>query len=159
MKFRSRTSGPVKMTTETGSKFAPVYEMELDKDNHKTLKQTGETNAYAKIQEYLEETKIENILTRVALGDAEALNKVQGNYLDTTDMPKNLAEAQNAIIRLTEQFNQLPIDVRREFDMSPEKYIAEYGGDRWMSAMGLDQKAVAEEVSHETLEKEEAANE
>lgn len=121
----------------TGSKFHKTYEVAIDDQGHKTLKENGSTNTYAKIQEHLEETLIENILQRAALGDEEALNRIQAQYLDTTDMPKTLAEAQNKIISIKNEFEKLPVDIRREFDFSPEKYIQEYGTQSWMKTLGF----------------------
>lgn len=120
-----------------GSKFHDNWEVTIDERGHKTLMQSGSTNTYAKIQEHLEETLIENILQRAALGDEEALNRVNAQYLDTTDMPKTLAEAQNKIISIKNEFEKLPIELRRQFDFSPEKYIQEYGTEPWMKTMGF----------------------
>ena len=87
---------------------------------------------------------IENILQRAQLGDEEALNRVNAQYLDTTDMPKTLAEAQNKIISIKNEFEKLPVDMRRQFDFSPEKYIQEYGTEPWMKTMGFIKETPAE---------------
>lgn len=128
----------------TGSKFHDNYEVTIDDKGHKTLSQCGSTNTYAKIQEHLEETLIENILQRAQLGDTEALERVNAQYLDCTDMPKTLADAQNKILAIKNEFEKLPIDLRREFDFSPEKYIQEYGTEGWMKTMGFIKEAPAE---------------
>lgn len=60
-------------------------------------------------------------------GDLEVLNAMRGQYIDTTGMPSTLAEAQQKIIDLKYEFSQLPKDIRKEFDYSEEKYIAEWG--------------------------------
>lgn len=124
-------------TMPSGNKFHTNYEVAIDEHGHKTLAESGSTNTYAMIQEHLEETLIENILRRAELGDEEALNRVNGQYLDTTDMPKSLAEAQNKIIAIKNEFEKLPIELRRQFDFSPEKYIQEYGTEPWMKTMGF----------------------
>lgn len=141
----------------TGSKFHKTYEITVDELGHKTLKENGSTNTYAKIQEHLEETLIENILQRAALGDEEALNRVQSQYLDTTDMPKTLAEAQNKILSIKNEFEKLPVEIRREFDFSPEKYIQEYGTKSWMKTLGFIKEETADISA--PVEKEEKANE
>ena len=135
--------------------FHPKYEVTVDKKGHKTLKQNGYTNTYAKIQEALESTLIENILMRAKLGDEEALNRVQAQYLDTTDMPKTLAEAQNKIISIKNEFEKLPIDLRRQFDFSPEKYIQEYGTEPWMKTMGFIKEAPVETPVKEEVKADE----
>lgn len=131
-------------TMPSGSKFHTNYDVTIDENGHKTLAESGSTNTYAIIQEHLEETLIENILRRAELGDEEALNRVNGQYLDTTDMPKTLAEAQNKIISIKNEFEKLPIELRREFDFSPEKYIQEYGTEPWMKTMGFIKDPIPE---------------
>lgn len=136
----------------SGSKFHTNYEVAIDDNGHKTLAESGSTNTYAIIQEHLEETLIENILRRAELGDDEALNRINGQYLDTTDMPKTLAEAQNKIISIKNEFEKLPIDLRREFDFSPEKYIQEYGTEPWMRTMGFIKDPIPEVKPEEKKE-------
>lgn len=138
-KFRARGSVK-KMKTEPGNRMATTYEVEIDSHGHKELKATGKTDTYAKIQSYLEETKIENILARALLGDDEALNRVEGKYIDTTEMPKTLAEAQNMIIKMKTEFDSLPIEVRKEFNFSPEQFIATAGTEEWAKALGYETK-------------------
>lgn len=132
---------------EIGSKFRDTYEYAIDEKGHKTLVKTGEENIYSKIQEGLESTKIENILQRAMMGDPEALNRKKGDYLDCTEMPKTLAEAQNTIIKLRNEFNSLPVETRRQFDMSPEKYIQQYGSEAWATALGFVKEVKNEETA------------
>ena len=120
--FNSRTNKPKTIPAPTGNKFANEYSMQIDEKGHKILKKVGETNVYEKIQAGLEDTLIENILTRAAMGDTNALNRIQGNYIDCTEMPKTLAEAQNRILLLKSEFDGLPVELRREYNFSAEDY-------------------------------------
>lgn len=123
-----------------GSKEEPVYMMQVDLQGNKTLIQTGKTNIYDIIQESLEQSKIENIIRRATEGDPYALTVMNGQYIDTTDLPTTLAEAQRFVIHAKEEFDQLPINIRRQFDMSAEKYIAAYGTSDWLNIMGINKK-------------------
>lgn len=123
--------------TEPGSREANDYQVIIDKKGHKTLKQTGTHDIYEEIQSYAEECKIENIIARAAAGDPTILNQRRGTYADITDTPKNLAEAQNIILRLSTEFEKLPTEIRAKFDNSKEKFINEFGSDSWIDAMGL----------------------
>lgn len=159
MNFKNRTSDPERFTTEAGRKYANTYEITIDKNGHKTLNKTGETNTYAMIQEYLEESKIENILKR-ATEDPTVLEAANGQYIDCTEMPTTLAEAQNLIIRLNTEFDSLPIETKKKFDMSAEKYVAEYGNENWAKAMNMVVEKVEEaETKIEKKEKEVTENE
>lgn len=129
--IRSRLSGTDRKQTETGRPFHTEYEIHIDEHGHKTLHATGETNLYAKIQESLEGTLIENILDRVRLGDKEALERVQGKYVDMDKLPKSLMDAQNKIIEIKNEFYKLPVEMRSQFDNSPEKYVQMFGSKEW----------------------------
>ena len=52
-------------------------------------------------------------------------------------MPTSLAEAQNKILAIKNEFYKLPIDVRRNFGMSPEAYVQQYGTNQWATKMGF----------------------
>lgn len=121
-----------------GSKMAPTYEIIIDQQGHKELKQTGFTNIYAKIQEALESTLIQNIIDRATLGDPAALNAVQSHYIDATDLPENLMDAQNLAIRLQNEFDALPASVKAKFENKTSQYVEEYGTNEWLQKIGIN---------------------
>lgn len=132
MKFYTAYNRPKTKETPAGNKEEPVYQMQIDNKGHKELVKTGYTNIYDIIQESLEQSKIENIIRRAREGDPYALTAMDGNFIDTTDLPTTLAEAQSFVIKAKNEFDQLPIEIRRQFDMSAEKYVATYGTEKWM---------------------------
>lgn len=140
--FYSRNKKPPVEATEPGSRKYKTYSMTIDLNGHKVLEETGEIDLYEKIQESLEETKIENIVRRAVGGDTQALNVMHGVYADVTDAPKTFAEMQRAVIAATEEFRKLPIEIRERFEHSPEKFVAEYGTDTWAAKMRIEPKRV-----------------
>lgn len=132
-RFRKRPTEP----TPAGSREAVHYEIEVDETGHKILIEAGKENIYDKIQAPLESTKIENILRRAAGGDPEALAQTHGQYLDCTNMPTSIAQMQNMIIRATNEFQRLPLEIRKQYNMSPEQYIADIGSDHWLNTLGI----------------------
>lgn len=134
----SRFDRPDTIATPEGTSTEPEYMEVIDENGHKKLEQTGETDTYAMIQASLEETKIENIIRRATLGDPTALTQTMGAYMDTTDMPTSLAEMQNAIITIENEFNKLPLETRLKFNQSAEKYISMYGSEEWAKIMGYE---------------------
>lgn len=132
--------------TPTGDGIEPVYAYEINKYGQKELVQVGETNLYEKIQESLEETKIENILRRVVAGDTTVL-RPDGIYADISTAPKNLIEARQQIQKLENLWNDLPIDTKREYDMSIENFVNESGSDKWLKSMGLIKEDPKEEAA------------
>lgn len=137
MRDRKRFYAPI------GTHFLNVYQEEIVKGK-KELVKTGETNVYERIQEDLEGTKIENILHAVAMGDLSALNQRETIYADATTMPKSLMEAQNLVVKMKYEFEQMPLEVRKQFDYSAEKYVEEMGTEAFMEKMAPYNKRIAE---------------
>lgn len=94
-------------------------------DGKRSLVVTGKENWKDFIEASKDETLISNIMKRFEQGDVNVLSRVQGFYGDVTSMPSNLSEAQNVLINLENQFNSLPVDVRKKFDNSFYKYVQE----------------------------------
>ena len=137
MTFRTMYTERVRKTSDPGSRFANDYEVQINNKGHKSLLFTGTHDIYEEIQSYAEECKIENILARAAAGDVNALNQRQGAYMDISDCPKDLAEAQRSILKLTHAFESLPANIRNKFDNSKEKFVQMYGTEEWLDFMGF----------------------
>lgn len=121
--------------TPSGTHFIKTYQEELNKNGELTLVENGYHNVYEEIQLDLESCKIENILHQVAMGDLAALQQREATYVDATTMPKSLQEAQNLVIRMKDEFYKMPIEVRKEFDNSPDKYVTLMGTEEFTNIM------------------------
>lgn len=135
--FASRTTERPRFYSDPGSRERNDYQIKIDKKGHKVLEKTGSHDIYQDIQSYAEEVKIENILARAAAGDVAALNQRTGFYADITDTPKNLAEAQNNILKLSNYFDSLPAEIRAKFDNSKERFVHLYGSEEFLDLMGF----------------------
>lgn len=136
---------PKRKAAPSGTHFLNTYQEEINKKTGcKELVKTGETNVYEMIQADLESTKIENILHSVAMGDLTALQQREMTYADTTSMPKNLMEAQNLVLKMKAEFDQMPIEVKKEFNNSAEQYISEMGTPEFQEKMAPYNKKIAE---------------
>lgn len=136
----SRFVRPKTLAAPAGSEYEDDFEYRLDAQGNKQLVRTGRHNLQDRIQASLEGTKIENILRRASLGDPSALAAVNGQYIDVTGLPRTLAELQSLIIRVEQDFERLPLDVRRAYDFSAEKYVADYGSDNWKKILGIQEQ-------------------
>lgn len=143
-----------KVTTPTGEKFEHEYGYEINKNGQKILTITGETNVYEKIQEQLEETKIENVLQRVVAGDTTVL-RPDGIYQDITEMPNNLIEARRMMQSLENTWNTLPNEIKQHYDFDLEKFIGHSGSEKWLVDMGILVPEKAETPTPATETKEE----
>lgn len=127
-----------------GSRMANDYEMQIDKKGHKILKCVGQHDIYPEIQSYAEECKIENIIARAAAGDMNALNARKAFYADITDTPRDLADAQNQILKLKNGFEKLPTEIKEKFDNSMERFVMTFGTEEWTKNMGFSEKKAPE---------------
>ena len=132
---------PEHKPTPAGSRWKINYIIEIDKAGKKVLKESGRTNIYEIIQESLEETKLDNIIRRATLGDETVLNVLNGQFMDVTEMPTSFMEMQNLVLKAKAEFNKLPLEIRKKFDMSPEQYINEYGSKEFLKKMGYEPAA------------------
>lgn len=154
MKIATRYARPKKTVVPTGNGFKNKYHMELDKKGHKYLVKDEPENIYELIQSHAEEVKIENIIARAMAGDNTALNKVQGQYMDTTKNPKNLADLQNTMIKMRQDFEKLPIEIKQKFDNDYHVYIASFGSDEWEKKMNIPEAREKIKKAHEAAEYE-----
>lgn len=135
--------------TEAGRKVRLTFRWTYDDKGNKNLVQDEEIDRDAEIQSYLEETKIENIINRAAF-DPSIVQKLGAQLSDAepqdfTEMPSTLAEAQNLMIQAEQTWDKLPKEIKQKFDNDVDKFIARFGTENWMKALGLEQKAAIEE--------------
>lgn len=156
-KFRTKYDwGESKPVTPTGEKTEIRHEPEIGLDGRRVLKPTRTVAIYEMIQVGREETEVERIVKRAMQGDYNALNAMNGVYADIADAPQSLAQAQQLIINAKREFDNLPQEIKREFEYNPEMYVASVGSKDWFDKMGitakLDERRKAEESALKTAE-------
>lgn len=148
MEFRTAYGEKLQNSSPTGEKFEMRHRASIGKDGKRELIRDRKVPIYELIQANREECEIENIIKRAVMGDYNALNARQGVYADITGMPKSIAEAQQMIINLKEDFEHLPKEIRAKFENNAEIYVAEFGSEGWLDKTGLKEK-----IEKEALEK------
>ncbi len=144
-----------------GSGMKDTYKMHVDADGKRELKKSGEYNLYADIQSYKDSVSIDYILSRFVNGDETALSRVQGIYGDFTQMPTTMAELQQRVIDAEHLFNNLPLEIREQYNFSASEFFAQLDSDKTKAIFAPPDKAketVAEQVVTETLTKEVVEN-
>ena len=144
-----------------GERIEMRHRAVLKKDGTRILVADVKKPTWDIIQSHKEECLIENILKRCLEGDMAALEAVKGTYTDITNAPSSLAEAQQIVIRMKQEWDKLPKDVRKEFDYNVEKYIAEFGSEEWAEKTGvkalIEKEQAKEKAAKEFDEKVHAA--
>lgn len=127
----------------SGNRYQDEFSYTKNKKGSTVLEKSGQTDLYAKIQESLEETKIENIIRRVTAGD-DSMLRPNGIYADCTELPSNLIESQKAIMDLENVWTKLPIRVKEEYNFDKGEFVASAGSEKWMKSMGYNIKTEKE---------------
>ena len=115
-----------KISTKTGSAFAPTYEYKIV-DGIKQLFVSGEINTQDMIDSYAESVDINNIINKYLNGDESVLKQTVGRFGDFRDCPTTYAEMFDRVLACEKVFNSLPPDIREKFDNSNEKFWSSYG--------------------------------
>lgn len=139
-----------RIESEAGTKMRNTYGFELSKRGKKELVITGEVNDWEEIQSYRDEVDISVILSKVATGELKP--HVDGIYADVSNIPNNIHEAREAMIKIENMWNKLPMDVKAKYDNDIELYIERAGSDAWLIDSGFINKT-ADEVAPTPEEK------
>lgn len=144
LKFYSRTNPGPRHEAPSGCRWAPKCAVEIDKETGaKILVDAGAEDRYAKIQEALEPSKIQNIIRRFVEGDPTALQQRAGIYADISKMPNNLIEAHKKIEEVKDAFEKLPAKVKEQFGSNPIQFMAEIiNGDGLNKLKSIEPNAV-----------------
>lgn len=140
--FRSQFNlGETKYYAPSGERTEMRHTAHITKEGRRFLAKDKKVEIYALIQSHKEECEIENIIRRAVEGDYNALNAVNGSYMDITNCPSSIAEAQQYIINAKEEFEKLPKSIKAKFEYNPEIYIAEMSGntESWLEKMGYNE--------------------
>lgn len=109
------------------------------------------------IQSHKEECEIENIIRRYVEGDLQVLQQRYGQFMDITNCPSSIADAQQFIINAKEEFTHLPKEIKAKFEYNPELYIAEMSTntESWLNKVGLKDKFELQKQAGEQAIKDE----
>lgn len=146
-----------KKATEPGERIRKTYIWGINPQGEKVLYPDKEIDQQDEINSWLEETKIENIIKR-ATYDPEIWAKMMDGgaegVQDFTNMPGTLAELQNLQIQIKQRWDELPREIKAQFDYDSDKFVANYGTESWAKALGLYEEPVTEPVTNPVEEKE-----
>lgn len=137
-----------KKPTPAGNKFLATYTLST-LEGRETLERTGKTNIYEMIQADLEDSKIENVIKKVMMGDLSVLRQSEPQYIDASTMPNDMMTVQNIIVKTKQEFEKMPEEVKKLFNYSAEEYVNEMGTKEFMEKM----KPYNEKIEKISMEK------
>lgn len=149
MEFYSLGNHPESVPTNAGQETRKTYMWAEDENGEKKLVEDEEINIRDEIESYHEETKITNIIQRATF-DVNAANKLLGDSgnegADLTQMPENLMEAQNIMVKAKAAYAALTPKQQAEFG-SISEFMATAGTEEWAKRLGYIAEKQKEEVN------------
>nr|DAN02917.1 MAG TPA: Scaffold protein [Microviridae sp.] len=147
--FRETT---IAKPTEAGETVRRTYLWELNEKGEKVLTLDQIIDQQAEIDSFLEETKLENIIRRASIDPdiaARLMPDMGGGLQDATDMPENLMELQNIMLRAEQIWDEIPKEIKLKFDNDVDKFVASFGTVDWAKNLGIYQEKQPEEPKKE----------
>lgn len=143
--------------TEAGESVRRTYLWERNEKGEKELRLDQTIDQQAEIDSYLEETKLENIIRRASI-DPDIAARIQpelgGGIQDFTEAPQTLAELQNIMLRAEQIWEEIPKEIKLNFDNDVDKFIASYGTVEWAKNLGIYKEKQTEDKATEETEVE-----
>ena len=138
--------------TEAGESVRRTYLWELNEKGEKVLTLDQVIDQQAEIDSYLEETKLENIIRRASIDPdiaARLVPDMGGGLQDATEMPENLMELQNIMLRAEQIWDEIPKEIKLKFDNDVDKFVASFGTIDWAKNLGIYQEEEPEKPKKE----------
>lgn len=154
MEFYSAYNPPKTEPTNAGDENRRTYMWAENENGEKELVEDEIINIRDEIESYHEETKITNIIRRATF-DINAANRLIGDNgngnIDLTQMPENLMEAQNLMVKAKQAYANLTPKQQAEFN-GLKDYMATAGTEEWAKKLGYitEKKEVKEEKKNES---------
>lgn len=142
MTFKTKYDSHSRVHVHPGNPIKTVYSSRYDSSGNLELYESGQEDLYGYIQSHAESVDIHVLLQRFVNGEADALSKAQGFYLDASDMPKTYAEVLNSVIQGEQAFDSLPVEVKQRFGNSFSQWMASFESPDFLERMGIE-KAVS----------------
>lgn len=134
-----------KFVSVPGDRFRPVYTPEIQADGSIELVQTGVED----LQEYYNSQRdtcdVNVLVQRYLSGDESALQRGNPVFLDLLGAPKSMMEAFQIQYRAQACFEQLPAEIRDQFDSDFGKFLAGAGTPEWFEKLKMPDKAIEKE--------------
>lgn len=115
-----RPAGP---DTPLGSRVKTVYRGVYMDDGTLELYEAGEEDLYAKIQSHADSVDVNLLVQRYCNGERDVLHRVQGQYLDVTQMPKDMVSYLQMISDAQAIYDALPVADKSAVGNSFERWL------------------------------------
>lgn len=123
--------------TEPGTSKKILYSPVVQDDGTIVLVESGVVDTDEVMEIEAQSCSLENILSRYANGDLDALNRFEPIYADVSDFPKTYAEFLQHAINAENGFHRLPKDIQDKYGNSWERWLMDTGSEDWIHTMSV----------------------
>lgn len=141
-----------KIVSNPGSRIHIIYAPEVQDDGTVILIESGKEDTDEYIDSFREETEISTVIKKFLAGDVSVINQKQGFYADVTNMPKTYAEMLQLRIDSKKAYDNLPTNVKEQFDNDEFKFFATAGSEDWFKKLGVVEEVKENEEKGEVKE-------
>lgn len=120
------------IVSNPGRNVHVIYSPIVNDDGSIDLVESGKEDINEYIQSFAESCDLECILAKYAAGDTSVLNVKRPMFGDFTQMPSTYAEVLQLQIDSANLFNSLPVEIKKQFDNDPNKFLAAAGTQEWI---------------------------
>lgn len=97
---------------------------------------------YEETQAARDSVDLKKIFERYKAGDENALDVVNGFYLDTVNMPRNMAELYDAVSNAQNVFDSMPTEIKEHYNNNAATFYKAYGSETFDNFMNDYRKAL-----------------
>lgn len=134
MKLSYRYAAP-RVCCPSGSPFMDEYKTVMV-NGAEEIECVGKIPLDELIQADADSCRIAGIIKRFMAGDAAALNARASSYLDLTEAPSNLMEAQERLQKAENYFNSLPVEVQTKYNFDFKNFLQGTADGSFISEFG-----------------------
>lgn len=117
----------IRKPNHTGDKIAIVRGWIYKDGEYQYLPKGSPHNHYEETQAARDSVDLKKILARYEAGDASALDRVNGFYLDTVELPRSIGEMYDAMSNAQSVFEAMPAEIREQYGNNPATFWKAYG--------------------------------
>lgn len=126
-KFESWRYNRFRSPSDSGERFKIKYSAYYDKEGRLNLEEVGKEDIYDYIQSFADSCDLNLLMERVkATGDDSLISRVQGVYMDASELPDNWPAVMNAINKGREGFEKLPTDFKELYGNDFVQFVTNF---------------------------------
>ena len=121
---------PNKFVSKAGQRYKPEYIGEENEEGFIELVKVGETDLVQLHQRDALANDVNVLYERFCNGDITALSQVQGSFMDTLGLPRDLRGMYEMVSNFETAYDNLPAEIKQKY--TKEEFIEKAGSEEWI---------------------------